>query len=123
MRTAYYMSSCVCLALLASGCARDRMSYLTPGPIRSVDPEGWKQLCTGMTKQEVVVALGDPQAKKTEGPRTITTNGETTTTPRVEYWEYNWSGGMLGDPHGKAYVVYFDEEGRVKSFREPIEKD
>jgi hypothetical protein len=89
------------------------------GPTKNANLSGWTKLEEGMTKDQVISLLGDSWAKS--GPGSFTLGGTTNTTP--ERWEYNWKIGLglFGQVHPKAYVVYFDQDGKLSSWREPIE--
>ncbi|MBI4219741.1 MAG: hypothetical protein HY682_06315 [Chloroflexi bacterium] len=92
-----------------------------PGPIRSVSPGAWARLRVGMTKDEVVFLLGDAEVKSGPG-KTEVAGRPALMTPELwpEFWEYNWTDGFpIFSPSDKAFVVYFDSQGRVSSFREP----
>ena len=88
-----------------------------PGPVNSVNLAGWEKLEIGMSRQEVSSLLGEPGSQRT------TKRGEGDDTTVIEGWEYNWTSGFFGDPHPKAYVVFFDEKGKLTSWREPAEKE
>ncbi len=93
------------------------LSLFEPGPIKSVDPLAWQKLKIGMTKQEVIELLGKSDRKS--GAATLEVNGKHPTVNR-EFWLYNWSDGFDFFPNSKAYVIIFDENAKVKMFREPL---
>ncbi len=79
------------------------------GPIKPVSAKAWSQLRQGMTQAEVRDLLGLSWA-------TMESSGS------GSWWAYNWSDGFQNDvaPSYRAYVVFFDENKRVKSWREPV---
>jgi hypothetical protein len=89
------------------------------GPTKQVNLEGWAKLKEGMTREQVIDLLGDSSTKW--GPGTFTIGDDEYATS--ERWEYNWTIGfsLFGGVHPKAYVVYFDENGHLASWREPLE--
>jgi outer membrane protein assembly factor BamE (lipoprotein component of BamABCDE complex) len=91
-----------------------------PGPIKKVDLAGWQQLEIGMTESQVEEVLGKPDSKL--GRSTFTLGGEETTTPQT--WEYDWTIGLslVGNTHPKSYLVRFDSDGKLASWREPIDQ-
>jgi len=90
-----------------------------PHPAAAVNPDAWKQLHTGMTKQQVLALLG-------EAPRQMQGESSKVGAPKIiepwEFWEYGYVSAFGAPiPHDRAYAVYFDQDGRVSSFREPID--
>jgi outer membrane protein assembly factor BamE (lipoprotein component of BamABCDE complex) len=79
------------------------------GPTKGVDPIAWSQLKVGMSKAEVAALLGNSWAKTKTGVSS-------------EWWEYNYQSGFDGPPSSRAYVVYFDDIGRLVKWREPLHK-
>jgi hypothetical protein len=78
-------------------------------PAKPVDPEGWKRVHVGMTKDEVLGLLGEAPHKGTEP-------GEDSR----EYWEYGHVSSVFAPvPDNLGHVVYFDKQGLVSSTREP----
>ena len=79
-------------------------------------PEPWKKLRRGMTKQEVVAAIGE--SGRSHGPSTSVV--VSLSFYRKECWEYyskQWF--ALWTPADDSYVVYFSADGRVASLRKP----
>jgi hypothetical protein len=91
------------------------------GLIKKVNLAGWEKLEKGMTKARVVELLGKSDCGF--GPDSGSIGDKKFIVP--ETWEYNWSVGLslLGEVHPKAYIVRFDSEGKLTSWREPIEKE
>jgi len=89
------------------------------GPTNKVNVAGWSKLEEGMSQQQVIEILGEARTK--HGPGTSTFGDITNAIP--ETWEYNWRVGLslFGEVHPKAYVVYFDGQGKLASWRAPIE--
>ncbi|MGO8925818.1 MAG: outer membrane protein assembly factor BamE [Limisphaerales bacterium] len=83
---------------------------MKPGPLAAVDTQRWSQLKVGMTKEEVRKLLGEAPA----------TSVSSNASSRVEFWEWGYSYGFgTHKAHEKAFVIYFDPEGKVSSFRAP----
>ena len=83
-----------------------------------VSAEAWAEVRVGMTNEQVRGILGEPGGR---GQFSLTVDGKEYKGP--EYWEYGWTEGftpLLGGPSDKAYVVYFDQTGKVESFRAPL---
>ncbi|MBU1853468.1 MAG: outer membrane protein assembly factor BamE [Candidatus Omnitrophica bacterium] len=91
----------------------------SPHSLPRVDLDAWGQLQKGMTKEDVIALLGDSHSKTSP---VITAESNKTSSVDKEYWEYNWTDGLSGvfGPSLRAYVVYFDGQGKVVSFREPV---
>jgi len=87
--------------------------FFSEGPIKAVDLRGWSSLQTGMTREAVQSLLGEAQSQSRVDKMLV--DGKPV--PYAAYWEYNWRG--VFHPHPKAYVVYFDKEGKLISWREP----
>ncbi len=81
-------------------------------PIKAVKTEGWPKINVGMTKQQVAALLGEAEEQGSLG---ISRGGKKE--EPSEWWAYNWSGSL--GPSSRAYVVYFDSQGRVYSFSSP----
>lgn len=103
-------------------------AIMKPHPMREVNEEGWERLEIGMTKEQVIELLGESPFQNT---KSRTNYNEYTKdyeyiekgVYKLDYWEYNYSYGLLSPSHHpKAYVVYFDENGKVSGFREPIQE-
>jgi len=90
------------------------------GPAKRVNLAGWAKLEKGMTRKQVIHLLGDSHNKA--GASTFTIGDDEFETS--ERWEYNWTVGipLFGEVHPKAYVVYFDVDGKLATWREPIEE-
>jgi hypothetical protein len=87
---------------------------MKPGPLAAVDTQRWSQLKVGMTKEEVKILLGEAPA----------TSVSSNASSRVEFWEWGYSYGLgTHKAHEKAFVIYFDPEGKVSSFRSPQEAE
>jgi hypothetical protein len=85
---------------------------MNPHALAAVDTQRWSQLKVGMTKEEVRKLLGEAPATS------VSSNAGS----RVEFWEWGYSYGLLTHAaHEKAFVIYFDPEGKVSSFRAPQE--
>ena len=97
------------------------IDFFNEGPTTEVNLAGWQHLEKGMTKPQTIALLGDAPSKS--GPSRTVSGGETNTTQEV--WAYNWTIGLFscGEVHPRAYAVYFDEEEKVASWREPLEKE
>lgn len=94
-----------------------------PGPAGAVDPQEWKKLHIEMTQEQVVRVLGEaPHRSKIKALAGGPYSKEELA--RWEYWEYGYSAGLLAfAPHECAYAVYFDRDGKVSFFREPIREE
>ena len=78
-----------------------------PGPVRAARTDGWQRLAVGMTKTEVRTLLGKSES--------VTVIGG------LEMWEYGWTDGItLFAASAKAHAVFFDLDGTVMNFREPV---
>ena len=88
-------------------------TILEPGKIQTVNVDGWKMMKVGLTKGEVIKLLGDSASK-----RQIDVNDDGFSSTQ-QFWEYNYKSGVFQGPDSRAYVVYFNSEGVVTSFREP----
>ena len=80
--------------------------------------ENWERLKPGMTKVQVEDLLGEPSSRYE--PRTD--NGRVVIAE--ERWQYGDNLSTLAtgavfpsEAHPRAWVVYFDDKGQVKSFR------
>ena len=83
--------------------------------IHAVTPEAWREMRTGMTKGEVIQLLGYSECVMS-GSSIV--NGHETIRPEI--WQYNWTDGSSSlTPSDKAFVVYFDQTGKVLAFRPP----
>jgi len=93
-------------------------TVFSPHILPSIDSEVWGQLYVGMDKDDVIALFGDSQSK------TSPAQGSKSGYINNEYWEYNWTDGLSGvfGPSLRAYVVYFDDHGKVVSFRKPIKQ-
>jgi hypothetical protein len=91
-----------------------------PHPVRNVDTQAWASLQVGMTQQRVIEILGDAPSKHKSEPSQM---GTTQDSDQLEFWEYNYSYGLFAPvPHPKAYVIYFDQDQKVTSFRGPADE-
>ena len=84
----------------------------------SLHQENWGRLKPGMTKSQVEELLGAPSSRyepRSEGGQVV-----------VEQERWQWgdnlsslaTGAMFpGEPHPHAWVVWFDEKGRVATFQ------
>jgi hypothetical protein len=87
---------------------------MKPHTLAAVDTQRWSQLKVGMTKEEVRKLLGEAPA----------TSVSSNASSRVEFWEWGFSYGLgVHAPHEKAFVIYFDPEGKVSSFHAPQEAE
>ena len=89
------------------------------GPAPEVDPAAWARMGVGLTKEEVIELRGS------SGHVTRKQTGDFSGKKFEieEYWEYHRHGSgfiLFGGPDDRAYVVYFDDEGKVSSFRSPL---
>ena len=92
---------------------------MEPYALSTVDMQAWTGLTIGMTKEEVIALLGDPPAKNKE-ERNAEQNYTDEELDRLEFWTWNYTYGLFVPvPHPKAYVVYFDQAGRISGFRAP----
>jgi len=80
--------------------------------------DNWDRLKVGMTKTQVADLLGEPSSRYE--PRTD--NGKVVIAE--ERWQYGDNLSTLAtgavfpsEAHPRAWVVYFDEKGNVRSFR------
>ena len=91
------------------------------GPTKKVNLSGWEKLERGMTKAQVAALLGD--SVSTFGPGQGTIGG--TKISVAETWQYNWKVGISiwGEVHPKSYIVQFGPDGRLASWREPLEEN
>jgi len=124
LRIALALAAGVCLLLLSAFVYFKfffKLDLLKEGPTAQVKVEGWPKLQTGMSKDEVASLLG-PSSCKTK-VESNDKDGKASIT--MDFWEYNWTGGLslIASAHPKAYVVYFDKDGKLSSWREPLEKD
>jgi len=102
---------------ISRGTAAESIFSSPGGKALQVNLDGWTQLRVGMTEAEVRALLGSPGHDSGRGSETV--DGKTTVFPR--FWEYNWSSDFFShEPHEKAYVVYFDTEDKVESWRRPL---
>jgi hypothetical protein len=92
---------------------------MKPRALPGVDTQLWAQIKVGMTKEQVQTLLGDaPSKSKCEYPSGGKHPEEELS--KTEFWEWGFTYGLLAPvPHEKAFVVYFDHDGRVSSFRAP----
>lgn len=85
-------------------------SLFMEGPTTEINIEKWKSLKIGMTKEEVISLVGSPPFQKIVDGAIY------------EFWEYEYHASLLSDgPHPKAYVIYFNKDGKVAKMREPAE--
>ena len=91
--------------------------FLGEGPIKNVNLGGWEHLQKGMTKKEVIQLIGDSHSKI--GPRVLET--KETQYKSLEYWEYGWSKGIqdMGSVSDKSYIIYFDQNEQLLSWKAP----
>jgi len=83
----------------------------------------WNRIHAGMTRAEVESMLGQPSS--TYVPPPADPNAERRRSPaRGERWQYGDNLSTLAtgavfpsEAHPRAWVVYFDEKGNVRSFR------
>ena len=102
---------------ISRGTAAESIFSSPGGKALQVNLDGWTQLRVGMAEAEVRALLGSPGHDSGRGSETV--DGKTTVFPR--FWEYNWSSDFFShEPHEKAYVVYFDTEDKVESWRRPL---
>jgi hypothetical protein len=90
------------------------------GRAPEVDLDGWSKMKTGLTEQQVIELLGG-MGHASGGGTIQLNNGPPIEIPKT--WEYNWHGGgsFMDSVEDRAYVVWFDSQGSVTSFREPKE--
>jgi hypothetical protein len=94
-------------------------ALVKPHALPGVDPQRWAQLKVGMTKEEVTKLLGDTssQWKRAFSGQRAQPREEL---GQSEYWEWGFTYGFSQPgPHERAFVVYFDRDGKVSSFRAP----
>ena len=86
------------------------------GPTKDVNLSGWEKLERGMTKAQVTHLLGASASKFGLG---LVSNE----CSEAETWQYNWKIGLSiwGEVHPKSYIVRFGSDGRLASWREPLE--
>jgi len=91
------------------------------GPVNKVNLAGWKKLEKGMSKEEVANLLGEYGSSFNMEGTSISGKKFTMS----EIWEYNWSIGLplFGEAHLKAYIVRFGPDGKLASWREPVERE
>ena len=106
------------MPFLLAGCFAD--VFLEPGPTNSINPFSWKKVKIGMSKDQVRDLLGDAPSQHEISIGDI---DKPQTKSMIEYWEYNYHSPPFGDPHPRAYVIYFNEKGLVTKLREPINTD
>ncbi len=95
--------------------AHEIMKQMTrPHALPSVNTQAWKRLRVGMTKEEVEKLLGEAPSKNRSEP---SDRGQKVRS--VDYWEYGYTYGFVPIAHPKAFVVYFNPNGKVASFRGP----
>ena len=93
---------------------------LGPHALREVDTAAWARVQVGMAQQKVIQILGDAPSKCKRDPSRESTKQNLA---RLEFWEYNYSYGLTSAvPHPRAYVIYFDQEGKVASLRGPTQE-
>lgn len=89
------------------------------GPAPKPDPKAWQRIRVGLSREEVLAILGQPATKMKQNPPA---DAAVPPSALLEWWEYGYSspiGTDAVDP--RAYALFFDESGRVKSFQEPSE--
>jgi hypothetical protein len=100
----------------------DLTGMFDAGAAPEVNKAGWAQMRVGLTKAEVEALLGG-HGYPSGGGTVQFDSGPPQAIP--ETWEYEWhGGGFLGHTiDDRAYVVYFDENGRVSGFRGPLDAE
>lgn len=101
---------------------------LPESPAPSVDREGWEQIRLGLTQEEVEALLGS-RGHVTPAITVAPDTDDEAILP--EYWQYEWgtvisfSDLLFSEPapSDRAYVVWFNEEGKVIEFRPPLTSD
>src|SRR5262249_18368413 len=80
---------------------------------KGVERAAWSRVRVGMTMHEVELLLGEAPSKRSRQ------NEKGTDDQR--WWEYGYVSSTLAPvPDNRAYVIYFDADGRVASVREPV---
>ena len=92
-----------------------------PHATEKVNTQAWARLQVGMTQNRVIEILGDVPHKMSKSD--ASQKDTKADLDRLEFWEYNYTYGMFGPPHPKAYVIYFDQHERVTSFRGPADEN
>jgi len=90
--------------------------FILPGPATKIDLNRWEQLRVGMTKDQVIELIGDASSKH----KVAVGHDKNNVSKKIEqneFWEYNSHSSLFGGPHPRAYVIYFDSEGKVSFFR------
>ena len=114
--------ACFCL----TGCA----TVMSPPKYAT----NWSQLEVGMTKEKVVALLGEPPSRVApiepdpQSDRSLLENlaGAVIVKTLFDGWLERWHYGHfeffenLFRPSDKAYVVYFNGQGKVVKFRRPL---
>jgi hypothetical protein len=94
------------------------MQVVQGGATTCVNTQAWTHLSIGMSREAVIALLGEAPSKR---QRSSKSDGEDEAV-KLEYWEYNYASGIgASAPAPKAYVVYFDQTGKVSGFRPPTE--
>ena len=106
---------------LGKAFAKEFIKQLTgPLALREVDTAAWARVHVGMTQQKVIQILGDAPSKRKTDPSQASTKQDL---DRFEFWEYNYSYGFSASvPHPRAYVIYFDQDGKVASLGVPTQE-
>ena len=128
------------LMLLALGCERSNLPRFVAN---------WDSVEIGMSKEQVISLLGEPIGK--HGPAKVEIEHDGDSEPAIaaagglagmffdslyEYWEYDSINReelsqeqaveelveSLFGPSDESFVVYFDENGKVKKLRRPLNK-
>ena len=105
----------LCAAFIWITGAKQFSDFLfSPGPATAVNLDGWRSMRVGMRKEEVTQLLGDSSSK-----HELKIRGDEFSSTQY-FWQYNYKSGVFQGPDPRAYVVFFDSNGIVISFRAPI---
>jgi len=89
--------------------------------VQKVNLEAWRSLKVGLSRQEVIALLGDAPCKKRMAPdsKLPFTSEEL---KNWDVWQYDFCSPLISGIDGaasRAYVVMFNSDGKVSSFKEP----
>ena len=109
-------------AYFTGSCSRSASHILVEPKYDPVNLRRWQELHVGMTKPQVQQLLGQPAGKLIYPPSPNHRYGY------ANFWEYSCTRMIRQDPFAneaasRAYVVYFDTNNIVTSWREPLTGD